>query len=50
MANKTCDKISCKLTNLTGIASKFLESELPTLRDVLKYGLFLRMFEENHER
>ena len=42
MAYKTRDKVSCKLTTLIGTASEFLESELPTLRDVLKYGLFFR--------
>ena len=36
--------VGCKLTKLIGTARKF---ELPALRDVLKYGLFLRRTEEN---
>ena len=49
MAFKTRDRVSCKLRKLIGKANKFLESKLPTLKDNLKYGLFLRKIEENDD-
>ena len=45
MNYKTCDKFSCKLTKLIYATSN---SELQTLRDVLKYDLFFRRIEENY--
>ena len=46
MAYKTHDKVSCKLMKLIGTSNKFLKSELPTLRNVLKHGLFLEEFKK----
>ena len=44
MAFKIRNKVSNKLTT-----TKFLESKLPILRDVLNFTLFLRRIEENDD-
>ena len=47
---KTRSKSACQLSNLIGKSSEFLPSELPTSRDILNYGLYLREISEKNYR
>ena len=40
----------CQLSNLIRKGQDFLPSELPTSRDILKYGLYLRETSEKDHR
>ena len=47
---KTRKKSESHLSNLVGAGKEFLPSELPTSRDVLRYGVLIRELSEENRR
>ena len=47
---KTRKKSGSHLSNLVGAGKEFLPSELPTSRDVLRYGVLIRELSEENRR
>ena len=50
MATKTRIKSSCQLSLFLGVGKELVVSELPTARDILRYGLLQRELSEQDRR
>jgi len=50
MSNRTRNALIIKMSNLVGNGKELYVSELPTARDILRYGILLREISEKNSR
>ena len=50
MSKRTRNALSIKMSNLVGSGKELYTSELPTARDMLRYGIFLREINDKNVR
>ena len=50
MSTRTRKKSSCRLSLYLGVGNELISSELPTVRDILRYGLLQRELSEKDKR